>query len=193
MLCRNRVVLFTRYNFFTYIASLEFALTRLGYYEYESYHDQARSGLGNSIFHEVRSKFFHYCNLGTNRREQSLTNNLKANAFSNRAVIQEMCSLKCFQILASRISVCPCFFFKKNLFFVKVPVVVRQSVDKWVPQRGVRYFKRVRYWSVPTYPSYSLFCKGCQGGMSDPTTSLLFRIRYPPSCHHKVSLGLHWT
>lgn len=34
------------------------------------------------------------------------------------AVIQEMCSLKCFQILASRISVCPCFCFKKKIYFL---------------------------------------------------------------------------
>lgn len=85
MLCRNRVALFMRYNFFSYIASLEFALTRPGYYKCKSYHSQARSGLGNPIFHEVRSKFLHHCNLGTNRREQSWTNNLKTNAFGNRS------------------------------------------------------------------------------------------------------------
>lgn len=54
------------------------------------------------------------------------------------AVIQ-MCSLTCFQILASRISACPCLCSKKKKksIFAEVPVVVRQSVDKWVPQRGV--------------------------------------------------------
>lgn len=45
------------YNFFSYTGSLEFALTRLGYYAYKSYHSWATSGLENPIFHEVRSVF----------------------------------------------------------------------------------------------------------------------------------------
>lgn len=176
-----------RYNFFSYTASLEFALTRVGYYECKSYHGQARSGLGNPIFHEVRSKFFRYCNLGTNRSEQSWTNDLKANAFSNKSCYTRDVFFEVFPNSCQQNFSLPVFLFqKKILFFVKVPVVVRQSGGKWVPQRGVHSFKTVHYWSVPTYPSYSLFFKRCQGDMSDPTTSLLLRIRCPPSCHQSV-------
>lgn len=121
MLCRNRVALFMRYNFFSYIASLEFALTRPGYYKCKSYHSQARSGLGNPIFHEVRSKFLHHCNLGTNRREQSWTNNLKTNAFGNRSCYTDV-FFDVFPNSCQQNFSLPMFVFKKkkkNLFLLR--------------------------------------------------------------------------
>lgn len=72
-----------------------------------------------------------------------------------------------------------------------MPVVVRQSMDK--RHREVLVILRESVTEVSQHTLATLCVAKGVREMSDPTTSLPFRIRYPPSRHHKASLGLHWT
>lgn len=193
MLCSNGVVLFMRYNFFSYIASLELALTRVGYYEYKSYHGQARSGLGNAIFHEVRSKFFHYCNLGTNRREQSWTNNLKANAFSNKSCYTRDVFFEVFPNSCQQNFSLPVFLFQKKSYFLLKCQLQSDSQGANECHREVFIILRQSITEVSQHTLATLcFAKGVREICQIPLL-LCFSGSgaLPPVI--KVSLGPHWT